>query len=477
MGKVLLVQSKKEPPQLYALKAIHKRQVMINKELAHTLQEQRILRDTTRDGRNPFLIKLFWSFHDHDNLYLVLEYHPGGDLATQFAKDGRFGPDRARFYAAEIFEGVQGLHRCGIVYRDLKPENILIGHDGHIVLTDFGLSKQFKHHERQQENGQALLFWTDNPADPNIHDYTSTFCGTAEYLAPEILRGEIYTYSVDWWSLGTLLYEMLVGLTPFWNEDHSEMYKKVLTEELEFVGYHKRFLDEDAMELLHAMLQKDPERRIDTEGIRNHAYFSMLNWDHVYAKRYIPPYVPPVSADGRPDPEFFDKRYLDQEPKIDPASIVENPAITDNPERMARLRMPSAELLSQACMGNPALGAKVEAGQDVFAEYVFDSNPVPIFEAARDDDLSDGPESPKTPSMNEEPPPRPWSPIQLGVPRPDVPPRVSSRQSTAISVDDEDWEAVAAEMSAQNGGTLVRRRKLRRKPRRRTEEVLSRGAN
>lgn len=117
-----------------------------------------------------------------------MDFHPGGDLATQLARWGRLGRDRARFYAAEITEGVTALHRSGVIYRDLKPENILIAFDGHIVLTDFGLSKQFmpKPEEASEEK-------------------TMTFCGTAEYLAPEVLLGEPYSYEVDWWSFGTML--------------------------------------------------------------------------------------------------------------------------------------------------------------------------------------------------------------------------------------------------------------------------------
>jgi len=203
----------------------------------------------SRDSQNPFVVKLWWSFHDKDNLFLVMDFHPGGDLATQLARWGRLGRDRARFYAAEIVsqysssfirsfgssvshiqvEGVEGLHAAGVVYRDLKPENILIGSDGHIVLTDFGLSKEFPRPTGASSKtpttppgGQGLPRWTSNESLDQWRtngfgvggskDYTNTFCGTAEYLAPEVIQGLPYSYEVDWWSFGTMLYEMLSGI-------------------------------------------------------------------------------------------------------------------------------------------------------------------------------------------------------------------------------------------------------------------------
>ena len=163
------------------------------------------------------------------------DFHPGGDLATQLARWGRLGRDRARFYAAEIVEGVEGLHAAGVIYRDLKPENILIGADGHIVLTDFGLSKEFPRRtspitapptpsgsrgeflENAAPGSPASPHWMKGDASSErwaagSNDTTSTFCGTAEYLAPEVIQGLPYSYEVDWWSFGTMLYEMLTGI-------------------------------------------------------------------------------------------------------------------------------------------------------------------------------------------------------------------------------------------------------------------------
>jgi hypothetical protein len=249
-GKVLLVKHK-TTADLYALKAITKRHVLAHQELQHTLTEQAVLKRMAAESRDPFVVKLWWSFHDKENLFLVMDFHPGGDLATQLARWGRLGRDRARFYAAEIVEGVEGLHAAGVIYRDLKPENILIGGDGHIVLTDFGLSKEFPRRTnavtapttplgenangsfyssagvvtgangatvpatppwmKADKGGELAAGWPGQPVG-QAADTTTTFCGTAEYLAPEVIQGLAYSYEVDWWSFGTMLYEMLTGI-------------------------------------------------------------------------------------------------------------------------------------------------------------------------------------------------------------------------------------------------------------------------
>lgn len=184
-GKVLLVRHK-STKQLYAMKAIFKTHVLAHRELQHTLTEQSVLVKATTES-NPFVVRLWWSFHDARSLYLVMDFHPGGDLATQLARWGRLGRDRARFYAAEITEGLIGLHKAGVIYRDLKPENILIGLDGHIVLTDFGLSKQF---EREETTRPSLHKSASTPA-PGFwlerRETTSTFCGVRTHSTPAAL--------------------------------------------------------------------------------------------------------------------------------------------------------------------------------------------------------------------------------------------------------------------------------------------------
>lgn len=257
-GKVLLVKYRRPEGGLFALKAITKRHVLAHQELQHTLTEQAVLRRMAAENRDPFVVRLHYSFHDRENLFLVMDFHPGGDLATQLARWGRLGRDRARFYAAEIVEGVEGLHAAGVIYRDLKPENILIAADGHIVLTDFGLSKEFPRSRPGAPTSPGTVppvpYWmTDEGAALGARqtDQTSTFCGTAEYLAPEVIQGLPYSYEVDWWSFGTMLYEMLTGITPFWADNHSDMYVRVLQDELGFPD--DRAMDQDTKSLIRGV--------------------------------------------------------------------------------------------------------------------------------------------------------------------------------------------------------------------------------
>ncbi|KAF9059960.1 hypothetical protein BDP27DRAFT_1340434 [Rhodocollybia butyracea] len=342
-GKVLLVRHK-ATTDLYAMKAITKRHVLAHQELQHTLTEQAVLKRMAAVDENgqanpngvvkdPFVVKLWWSFHDKENLFLVMDFHPGGDLATQLARWGRLGRDRARFYAAEIVEGVEGLHAAGVIYRDLKPENILIGADGHIVLTDFGLSKEFPRRRDavtapptpsgKEFPGGVQPSWMvkDGPdlgngnAAPTTVDMTTTFCGTAEYLAPEVIQALPYSYEIDWWSFGTMLYEMLTGITPFWANNHSDMYVRVLQDELQFPD--ERSMDQDTKSLIRGLLQRNPALRICEPRIKRHPYFSMIDWSHVYYKRYIPPYIPPIDPSNASDTQNFDDTFLDMEPVLD----------------------------------------------------------------------------------------------------------------------------------------------------------------
>ncbi|KAJ3784045.1 hypothetical protein GGU10DRAFT_359097 [Lentinula aff. detonsa] len=350
-GKVLLVRHK-ATSDLYAMKAITKRHVLAHQELQHTLTEQAVLKRMAAVDENgqanpngvvkdPFVVKLWWSFHDKENLFLVMDFHPGGDLATQLARWGRLGRDRARFYAAEIVEGVEGLHAAGVIYRDLKPENILIGADGHIVLTDFGLSKEFPRRRDAitapptpsgKDFAGAQPPWMKDTSSemgngaPAV-DTTTTFCGTAEYLAPEVIQALSYSYEIDWWSFGTMLYEMLTGITPFWANNHSDMYVRVLQDELQFP--EDRSMDQDTKSLIRGLLQRNPALRMCEPRIKRHPYFSMIDWSHVYYKRYIPPYIPPIDPSNASDTQNFDDTFLDMEPVLDDFNDNENNTDTD----------------------------------------------------------------------------------------------------------------------------------------------------
>ena len=236
-GKVMQVM-KKDTSRIYALKTIRKQHIISRSEVAHTLAERSVLAQIN----NPFIVPLKFSFQSPEKLYLVLAFVNGGELFHHLQKEQRFDINRSRFYAAELLCALECLHGFGVIYRDLKPENILVDYVGHIALCDFGLCK----------------------LDMKDEDKTNTFCGTPEYLAPELLHGQGYTKAVDWWTLGVLLYEMLTGLPPFYDENTNEMYRKILAEPLHFPG--PEVVPPAARDLLQKLLDRDATRRLGTNG-------------------------------------------------------------------------------------------------------------------------------------------------------------------------------------------------------------------
>jgi len=201
-GRVFQVR-KRDTKRIYAMKVLSKKEIVAKKEVAHTIGERKILQ---RSLECPFLVGLKFSFQTEKELYFVTDYKCGGELFWHLQKEGRFSEDRARFYIAELVLALEHLHKYNIVYRDLKPENILLDATGHIALCDFGLSKP----------------------DLSNDQLTNTFCGTTEYLAPEVLLDEKgYGKHVDFWSLGVLLFEMCCGWSPFYAEQTQEMYRLI----------------------------------------------------------------------------------------------------------------------------------------------------------------------------------------------------------------------------------------------------------
>lgn len=244
-GKVMQVR-KKDDGKIYAMKVLRKDTIVARKQVAHTKAEKNILMKI----QHPFIVNLNYAFQTKDKLYMILDYINGGELFFHLKKEGRFAEARVKLYAAEIVCALAHLHSLDIVYRDLKPENILLDSEGHICITDFGLSKKL-----EQEGG------------------THTFCGTPEYLAPEVLKGHGHGIAVDWWSLGTLLYEMLTGLPPFYAQNVNVMYQKILSGELRFPNY----ISEEAKSLLEGLLTRDPALRLGTKGgdeVKGHPWFA-----------------------------------------------------------------------------------------------------------------------------------------------------------------------------------------------------------
>lgn len=206
-GKVMQVR-KRDTNRIYAMKILRKSHIVSRSEVDHTMAERTVLAQID----NPFIVGLKFSFQSPQKLYLVLAFVNGGELFRHLQLEGRFSEVRSRFYTAELLCALECLHKFNVIYRDLKPENILLDYNGHINLCDFGLCK----------------------LNMSESDTTNTFCGTPEYLAPELLLGQGYTKTVDWWTLGVLLYEMLTGLPPFYDENTNEMYRKILQDEIRF---------------------------------------------------------------------------------------------------------------------------------------------------------------------------------------------------------------------------------------------------
>lgn len=280
-GKVLLARHK-ESSQYYAVKVLQKKIILKKKEQKHIMAERSVL---MKNIKHPFLVGLHYSFQTTDKLYFVLDYVNGGELFYHLQRERVFLEPRARFYAAEIASALGYLHNLHIVYRDLKPENILLDSQGHIVLTDFGLCKE------------------GLEADAT----TSTFCGTPEYLAPEVLQKQAYDRTVDWWCLGSVLYEMLYGLPPFYSRNTAEMYNNILHKPLVL----KPNVSNAGRELLEGLLQKDRTKRLgankDFLELQVHPFFSPINWDDLMARKITPPFVPSVSGPTdlqHSDPEF-----------------------------------------------------------------------------------------------------------------------------------------------------------------------------
>ncbi|MBW0516006.1 hypothetical protein O181_055721 [Austropuccinia psidii MF-1] len=296
-GKVMQVR-KKDTGRIYALKTIRKAHIVSRSEVTHTLAERTVLAQI----QNPFIVPLKFCFQNPDKLYLVLSFINGGELFHHLQREGRFSEERSRLYTAELLSALECLHSMDVIYRDLKPENILLDYTGHIALCDFGLCKL--------NMGEA--------------ERTNTFCGTPEYLAPEVIKGEGYGKTIDWWTLGILLYEMLSGLPPYYDEDHHTMYRKILKDQLTFPAEIKP----EARSLLTGLLDRDPSSRLGAKGaedIKRHPFFAKsIDWDRLNSKGYRPPFKP--SVENAADASNFDSEFTSEMPMD---SVVEDSHLSE----------------------------------------------------------------------------------------------------------------------------------------------------
>ena len=277
---------KKDTGRIYAMKVLSKKVIVQKKEVAHTLGERNIL-VRTATANSQFIVGLKFSFQTPTDLYLVTGFMSGGELFYHLQKEGRFDEGRAKFYIAELILALQHLHQYDIVYRDLKPENILLDANGHISLCDFGLSK----------------------ANLTKDQTTNTFCGTTEYLAPEVLLDEAgYTTMVDFWSLGVLVFEMVCGWSPFYADDTQQMYKNIAFGKVRFP---KDALSTEGRNFVKGLLNRNPKHRLgakrDADELKEHIFFADTDWNAMMNKMVVPPFKPKlknIRDVSNFDPEF-----------------------------------------------------------------------------------------------------------------------------------------------------------------------------
>ncbi|XP_053955829.1 ribosomal protein S6 kinase beta-2 [Anastrepha obliqua] len=293
-GKVFQVRKTagRDANKYFAMKVLKKASIVTNqKDTAHTRAERNILEAV----KHPFIVELVYAFQTDGKLYLILEYLSGGELFMHLEREGIFLEDTTCFYLSEIILALGHLHKVGIIYRDLKPENILLDAQGHVKLTDFGLCK-----EHIQEG-----------------IVTHTFCGTIEYMAPEILTRNGHGKAVDWWSLGALMFDMLTGMPPFTAENRKKTIETILKAKLVLPAY----LTPEARDLVRRLMKRQVPQRLgsgpeDAAAVQSHPFFKHVNWDDVLARRLEPPIKPILRSED--DVSQFDTRFTRQIPVDSP---------------------------------------------------------------------------------------------------------------------------------------------------------------
>jgi len=304
-GKVFQVRklSGGDVGKIYAMKVLKKAVIVRNKETKSLEREinlhAKLERDVLEAVRHPFIVDLIYAFQAANKVYLIMEYLSGGELFMQLQKERMLMEDTAIFYLSQIVLALEHLHKKGIIYRDLKPENIMLDRDGHVKLTDFGCVKE--------------------SSDEEI---SYTFCGTVEYMAPEIInRSGRHGKEVDWWSFGILVHDMLTGSPPFTGNNRKIVTDRVLKAKLQL----KKYLTPDAKDILKKLLNRKVESRLgfgpkDADAIKEHRFFSSVDWSDVLERKTIPPFKPALRSED--DVSNFDEEFTSKPPFDSPLGSI-----------------------------------------------------------------------------------------------------------------------------------------------------------
>lgn len=331
VGKVYLVREK-STSKLFAMKVLSKKEMIERNKIKRALAEQEIL----ATSNHPFIVTLYHSFQSEDHLYLCMEYCMGGEFfrALQTRDLKCISENDAKFYAAEVIAALEYLHMMGFIYRDLKPENILLHQSGHIMLSDFDLSKQ-SNSQKNPEISFLKNYIQNSGSNPSIDTKicidgfrTNSFVGTEEYIAPEIIRGKGHTSAVDWWTLGIFIYEMLYGTTPFKGSDRKRTFTNILKKDVKFL--ESQPISSNCKSLIRKLLIKDEAKRLGSKSgasdVKNHAFFKNTQW--ALLRNQTPPMIPVLYKSNKKYERFISS---EDKPHKKPTSSKSTPPPSQDP--------------------------------------------------------------------------------------------------------------------------------------------------